>query len=91
MIFEPILTRPTFFEAIDIVAAHVRPLADETIDISAASGRRIAAPVKAARNCPPFDVSGMDGYAIDADDVARACPDVPLALAVSAPALRRTA
>jgi hypothetical protein len=32
MILQPILTRPTFFEAIDIVADHGRPPADETID-----------------------------------------------------------
>jgi molybdopterin molybdotransferase len=86
MIFQPILTRPTFFEAIDIVAAHVRPLAAETIGISGAIGRCVAAPVKAARYCPPFDVSAMDGYAVEAHDVARACPEVPLALAIAAPA-----
>jgi molybdopterin molybdotransferase len=46
----------------------VARLSSETIDLEAASGRTLAAPVIATRDQPPFDASLMDGYALRAAD-----------------------
>jgi molybdopterin molybdotransferase len=48
----------------------------ETVQLSEAAGRVLAAPVKALRTQPPFDASAMDGYAVRASDVA----DIPALL-----------
>jgi len=41
----------------------------ETVDLVAAAGRVLAAPLAAGHNQPPFDASAMDGYAVRAADV----------------------
>lgn len=57
-----------FDEAFRRVAALARPLGTEQVRLAEASGRILAAPVIAAVDSPPADVSAMDGYAFrDAD------------------------
>jgi len=50
----------------------------ETVDLSRAAGRVLAADLKALRTQPPFDASAMDGYAVRAEDVAT----VPITLKI---------
>jgi molybdopterin molybdotransferase len=52
------------------VLAPLRVTACETVPISAAHGRVLAAPVLARLTQPPDDVSAMDGYALRASDAA---------------------
>ena len=57
-----------FDEAVRLVADLARPLGREAVAIGEAAGRVLAAPVAAAIDSPPADVSAMDGYAVrDAD------------------------
>jgi molybdopterin molybdotransferase len=57
-----------FDEALALVAAAAKPLGTETVRLSEAKGRVLAAPVIAMVDSPPADVSAMDGYAVrDAD------------------------
>ncbi len=64
----------SFDEALAIVAAQVRPLPAETVDLDAASGRVLAAPCVAQVASPPADISMMDGYALRDADLADATP-----------------
>lgn len=65
-----------------ILAAIAGPLAAETLAIDNALGRVLAEDVVAAVTLPPWDNSAMDGYAIQAADVAAASEDEPARLAV---------
>ena len=56
-------------EAQAMVLALAAPLAIETIDIGAASGRYLTEPLVARRTQPAADLSAMDGYAVRASDV----------------------
>lgn len=61
-----------FDEALALVAEAAKPLGTETVSLSEAHGRTLAAPVVAQVDAPPRDVSAMDGYAVrDADLPAR--------------------
>jgi molybdopterin molybdotransferase len=62
------------------------PLAAETVALSAAHGRTLAADLRARLTQPPAPVSAMDGYAVRAADIAAA--PVDLKLVGSAPAGR---
>ena len=57
-------------DALRRILAKAVPLAGEKIDIHAAAGRVLAAPLVAKLDNPPFDASAMDGYAVRASDVA---------------------
>jgi len=58
----------SFDEAAFLVAAAATPLGRERVPLAEAKGRVLAAPVVAAVDAPPADVSAMDGYAVrDAD------------------------
>jgi molybdopterin molybdotransferase len=59
-------------EALAHVLAGVQPLPIEHASLTDAHGRVLAADLKALRTQPPADVSAMDGYAVRAEDVARA-------------------
>jgi len=59
-------------EALDRVLAHAAPLPTEEAPLADACGRVLARPLKALRTQPPADVSAMDGYAVRAEDVAKA-------------------
>ncbi|WP_095589796.1 gephyrin-like molybdotransferase Glp [Actibacterium ureilyticum] len=52
-------------EALEQVLALATPLGSETVPLTDAAGRVLAAPVSAARDQPPFDASAMDGYAVN--------------------------
>jgi molybdopterin molybdotransferase len=57
--------------ALAAVLDGVRAIAHvEHVDLFAASGRILAAPIAARLTQPPFDASAMDGYAVRAADVA---------------------
>lgn len=60
---------------------HVRP--PVTVSLSEAEGLALAADVIAPISLPVFDNSGMDGYAVLADDVAAASPENPVTLPVT--------
>ena len=53
-------------DALDLVLSRVRPLAGETVAVSAAAGRILVEPAAARVDLPPFDSSAMDGYAVRA-------------------------
>jgi molybdopterin molybdotransferase len=56
-------------EAFTLIQAHRPALAQETVPLKAALGRRLAAPVIAQRTHPPAAMSAMDGYAVKLSDV----------------------
>jgi molybdopterin molybdotransferase len=59
-------------DALARVLEGARPLPAEQVALSQAEGRVLAQDLAARRTQPPEDVSAMDGYAVRADDVARA-------------------
>ncbi len=65
-------------EARELILGAVSPLGAETVPLTAAGGRVLAEDVEASISIPPHDNSGMDGFAVRAEDVAR----VPAELAV---------
>jgi len=66
-------------DALERLLADTGPLGAELVPVAAASGRVLAAPLRALRTQPPFPASAMDGYAVRAVDVA----SVPARLTVS--------
>ncbi|MBV9883949.1 MAG: molybdopterin molybdotransferase MoeA [Sphingomonadaceae bacterium] len=58
-----------FDEALALVAEAARPLGTEQVALADAHGRVLAAPVIAAVDAPPADVSAMDGYAVREADL----------------------
>ncbi len=56
-------------DALARLLADVVPLPSEQVDLLAASGRVLAAPLSAKHTAPPFDASAMDGYAVRTADV----------------------
>lgn len=72
-------------EARDAVLAAIgTPLEEAVVTLDTALGRVLSRDVVAAVTLPPWDNSGMDGYAILAADVAAAREDVPARLDVTA-------
>jgi molybdopterin molybdotransferase len=65
-------------EALCRVLAHAEPLPAQSVPLTKAHGRVLAADLEALRTQPPADVSAMDGYAVRAADVG----DVPARLKV---------
>jgi molybdopterin molybdotransferase len=65
----------------DVLAA-IRPLPPRELRLDQAGGAVLAEDVTAAWALPPFDNSGMDGYAVLAADVAAATADHPVTLPV---------
>jgi molybdopterin molybdotransferase len=66
-----------------ILGAIGGPLEAETVHIGDASGRVLAEDAIAAVTLPPWDNSAMDGYAIQAADVAAASEEGPAKLSVT--------
>jgi molybdopterin molybdotransferase len=64
------------------VLAAIRPLPPGELGLDEAEGAVLAEDVTAAWPLPPFDNSGMDGYAVLAADVAAAAPERPVTLPV---------
>lgn len=51
------------------IVGEARPLETEQVPVAKASGRVIAAPIKARRAQPGADLSAMDGYAVNSADL----------------------
>lgn len=69
-------------EAIEKILLNVHPLGFEKASILEALGRVIAEDAIAPRDLPPYDNSGMDGYAIRSEDIAGASEKDPVRLEV---------
>ena len=54
--------------ALDLVLSHAQPLPPVMVDLLAAQGHVLAAPVYAADPLPPFRAAVKDGYAVVAED-----------------------
>ncbi len=67
-------------EARDRILAHFSPLEETTCPLDEAAGRVLARAILADTDLPPFDNSGVDGFAVLAADVAQ----TPIALPVVA-------
>ncbi|MGH3210804.1 MAG: molybdotransferase-like divisome protein Glp [Trebonia sp.] len=65
------------------ILAAITPLAPTSLELAAAEGCVLAEDVTAAVALPSFDNSSMDGYAVHAEDVARAAADSPATLRVT--------
>jgi molybdopterin molybdotransferase len=65
------------------VAELIRARPPGAVALADAEGLVLAAEVTAPISLPVFDNSGMDGYAVLADDVAAATPDSPVRLPVA--------
>jgi molybdopterin molybdotransferase len=65
------MSLPTVEDARAAMLAATRPLGSVSVPLAEADGRRLAEPVRAMRDQPPFDASAMDGWAVRAVDVAR--------------------
>jgi molybdopterin molybdotransferase len=59
-------------EALERIFAAAAPLGQEDVELRHAFGRTLAEAVSARFDNPPFDASAMDGYAVRAEDCARA-------------------
>ena len=60
------------------------PLPAQSVSLAGALGRVMAADIVAALDVPPFDRSGVDGFALRATDSAGATPTAPRALRLNA-------
>ncbi len=56
----------------------------ETVSLDAALGRVLAHDIAAPLDVPPFDRSGVDGFALRAEDIAKASDAAPLKLRLNA-------
>jgi len=65
------MSLPTVEAARAAMLAATRPLGTISVPLHEADGRRLAEPVRAMRDQPPFDASAMDGWAVRVADVAR--------------------
>jgi molybdopterin molybdotransferase len=57
-------------EALASLLDGAEPRGTETVALAQAAGRVLSAPLHALRTQPPFDASAMDGYAVQAGDIA---------------------
>jgi molybdopterin molybdotransferase len=69
------------------IAAHVRALPAEPVDLAACAGRVLAEDVRAAFDVPGFARAAMDGYAVRGEDTFGASPYDPIELALVGEAL----
>lgn len=73
----------TVEQALETILAHIRVLGTQRVDIVSSRGRVLAQDIVSSVTIPPLDNASMDGYAVRAADVAGACPDRPVTLAVT--------
>lgn len=69
-------------EALKQILATIKPLDSEMVELPAVLGRMIAEDIFADSNLPPFPNSSMDGFAIQAVDIAQANEQAPVTLQV---------
>jgi len=72
----------TVDEALEKILSHIQPLGFEKVSILEALGRVIAEDMIAPRDLPPYDNSGMDGYAVRYEDIQNASQKNPVRLEV---------
>ena len=72
----------TVEQALDRILAHVETMGQEKVSILEALTRVIGEDIYAPRHIPPFDNSGMDGYAVRVEDVGAASETHPVQLEV---------
>ncbi|HLA82128.1 MAG TPA: molybdopterin molybdenumtransferase MoeA, partial [Thermoleophilia bacterium] len=65
------------------VLAEAAPLPAEERQLVEVLGSVLAEDITATHNVPPFDNSGMDGFAVRAADTVEAAQDAPVLLAVT--------
>lgn len=65
-----------------LAAADGLRLGSELVPLRESGGRRLAQPIAATSDWPPFARSGLDGYAVRAADIADATPEQPAVLRV---------
>src|SRR5438045_6389545 len=70
-------------EALAHILSACQPLGAEEVELSAALGRVLCAPVVSTRTLPPWDNSAMDGYAVRAADVQPGRP-LPVVFVIAA-------
>jgi molybdopterin molybdotransferase len=70
----------TLEEACSRILAAIPVSRGETLPLSKADGRVLVANAVSCVDLPPFDNSSMDGYAVRAEDVAKARGDAPACL-----------
>jgi len=71
-------------EALKTVLNNIAPIScTERTALDNSLGRVLEEDTAAAYNIPPFDRSGVDGYAVRAADTARAAPDAPVRLTLA--------
>jgi molybdopterin molybdotransferase/putative molybdopterin biosynthesis protein len=81
-----------FLEVVSPEEAHKRfaahldlsALPPETVSLDAVLGRVLAHDIAAPLDVPPFDRSGVDGFALRAEDIAKASEALPLKLRLNA-------
>ena len=64
------------------ILATIEPLAPVEVSLRQAFGRVLAQDVRAEHDIPAFPSSGMDGFAVRAEDIATATEERPVALTV---------
>ena len=69
---------------LEVIRRAIRPLAPSVLDLPDAEGCVLAEDVTAGVSLPSFDNSGMDGYAVLADDTSPASEQSPVTLPVTA-------
>jgi molybdopterin molybdotransferase len=72
----------TVEEALDKILDRIQPLGSEKVSILEAVGRVSTEDILANRDIPPFDNSGMDGYAVRAQEIQSASTNHPVRLEV---------
>jgi molybdopterin molybdotransferase len=79
------MQRPGVDEALSIIRASLEPLGAEEIATGDAFGRVTAAPLCARRDVPAFQMSAMDGFALNSADTRRASDAAPAMLTLAQP------
>jgi len=69
-------------EALNKILSHIQSLGPEKVSLLDALGRVIAEEIRAPRDIPPFDNSGMDGYAVRWKDIQSVSSVSPVRLEV---------
>ena len=72
----------TVEEALEKILSRIHPLGSEKVSILEALGRVMAEDIYANRDIPPFNNSGMDGYAVRSEDIQNASSSHPVRLEV---------
>lgn len=70
----------SFDEALKLISKNASALDSETISLSEANGRILSQDITSPISVPTFDNSAMDGYAVNAEDLAGASAKTPIQL-----------